>query len=125
MLGGAPGFHITVLHIVPEPPLDYFGNDTERREWIMQHRSDAGTMVDVFRKLLVQSGFDDSSVSTEVIVKRCESISGCLIEEVKRLGACTVILGRRGISKKEEFLFGSTTSSMLHTLKDCAVWVVE
>jgi nucleotide-binding universal stress UspA family protein len=64
-------------------------------------------------------------VETEVIVKACRSLAECIFEEVERLGACTVVVGRRGISTKEEFLFGSTSHKLLRTAKNCAVWIVE
>jgi hypothetical protein len=34
-------------------------------------------------------------------------------------------IGRRGISKKEEFMFGSTSTRILHIAKDCSIWVIE
>ena len=37
----------------------------------------------------------------------------------------TVVIGRRGISKKEEFMFGSTSTKILHIAKDCSIWVIE
>jgi nucleotide-binding universal stress UspA family protein len=37
----------------------------------------------------------------------------------------TVVIGRRGISRKEEFIFGSTSNKILHTARDCSVWVIE
>jgi hypothetical protein len=47
-------------------------------------------------------------------------------DELKEKLACgTVVIGRRGISKKEEFLFESTSNKIIHTAKDCAVWVIE
>ena len=49
-----------------------------------------------------------------------------ILEEALELGAGTIVLGRRGISKKEEFIFGSTSNKILHSRKSCAaLWVVE
>jgi Universal stress protein family. len=39
-------------------------------------------------------------------------------------GFGTVVIGRRGVSKAEEFLFGSVSTKVMHLAKDCAVWVV-
>jgi nucleotide-binding universal stress UspA family protein len=36
-----------------------------------------------------------------------------------------VVVGRHHKSKAEEFLFGSTSSKLIHEAKKCAVWVVE
>jgi len=36
----------------------------------------------------------------------------------------TIIVGKRGVSKAEEFLFGSISSALVHNSKNCTVWVV-
>jgi nucleotide-binding universal stress UspA family protein len=36
-----------------------------------------------------------------------------------------VVVGRRGLTHNEEFLFGSTSSKILHHATHCAVMVVE
>jgi len=41
------------------------------------------------------------------------------------LKCCTVVIGRRGLSKKEEFIFGSTSNRILHEANNCAVMVIE
>jgi nucleotide-binding universal stress UspA family protein len=37
----------------------------------------------------------------------------------------TLVIGRRGVSRAEEFLFGSVTTKVTHLAKDCTVWVVQ
>ena len=34
MMGGLPGFRITVLHVIAEPPKTYFSGPEERDEWV-------------------------------------------------------------------------------------------
>jgi nucleotide-binding universal stress UspA family protein len=125
MLGGMPGFRATILHIVPEPPEDYFAGEGQREEWRAEREKKGALMVEQYRNVMVQSGFGEDKVETEVIVKACRSLAECIFEEVERLGACTVVVGRRGISSREEFLFGSTSHKLLRTAKHCAVWIVE
>jgi nucleotide-binding universal stress UspA family protein len=35
------------------------------------------------------------------------------------------VVGRRGVSKRQEFLFGSVSSKVVRDAKNCAVWVIE
>jgi nucleotide-binding universal stress UspA family protein len=37
----------------------------------------------------------------------------------------TVVIGRRGVSKAEEFLFGSVSTKVVQSAADCTVWVVN
>lgn len=124
-LGGVPGFRLTLLNILPEPPEDYFTSDAERKSWIESHRDSAVKVLEKYREILIQSGFDVDKIDIRVDVRKCPSLADCILDEQKTLGCCTVVLGRRRISKKEEFIFGSTSSKVLHTDKNCAVWVIE
>jgi nucleotide-binding universal stress UspA family protein len=124
-LGGAPRFRATILTIIPVPSEDYFDSDSDRKKWIDDRKTEAEEMLDRYRKILVQSGFGEDKVATSVEIKHVRSVAECILDAQKRLDCCTVIVGRRGISKKEEFLYGSTSSNVLHSGKNCAVWVIE
>ncbi|MEJ2182307.1 MAG: universal stress protein [Nitrospirota bacterium] len=125
ILGGMPGFRVTLLHVVQEPPLEYFSNAQQRRDWLGEKEAEGRKGLERYRRILLHSGFEEDQVGTTLVVKACDSLARCIYEEVRRLNACTVVVGRRGISKKEEFLFGSTSNTMVHTARNCAVWVVE
>ncbi|MEW6601887.1 MAG: universal stress protein, partial [Nitrospirota bacterium] len=124
-LGGVPGFRVSLLSIVPEPSDDYFNTDQERSQWVDDQRAKAEKTLGKYREVLIQSGFAENKVDTLVDVKKCPSVAECILDEQKKLGCCTVVVGRRGITKKEEFIFGSTSSKLLHAPKNCAVWVIE
>ncbi|MBI5741591.1 MAG: universal stress protein [Nitrospirae bacterium] len=124
-LGGQTGFRATILRIIPEQSEDYFETETDRQAWLDEQRARAGEMLDNYRKILVQSGFEEEKVAVRIISEYCRSIAECILEQQKKLGCCTVVVGRRVISRKEEFLFGSTSARMLHTAKSCALWIIE
>lgn len=124
-LGGLDGFRATVLEVIVEQPEDFFPTPTERAQWIEVHRRDADARVRKFAELLTQAGFPGAKVSTEVLVTHDRSVSECIRDAVERLCACTVVIGRREMSRKEEFLFGSTSSALVRDAHNCAVWVVE
>jgi len=37
----------------------------------------------------------------------------------------TIVVGRQGLSRSEEFLFGSISSKIVNHASNCTVWVVE
>lgn len=124
-LGGVPGFRATILNIISVPTEDFFNSDEDRERWIADQLSSAEEMLEQYRNILIQSGFEEDKVETRVEVRYTESVADSIIDTQKRLDCCTVILGRRGISKKEEFIYGSTSNKVLHSGKNCAVWVIE
>ena len=124
-LGGFPGFRATILNIIPVPSEDYFDSDSDREKWIDDQKTEAEEMLERYSKILVQSGFGEDKVATSVEIRHDRSVGECILEAQKRLDCCTVIVGRRGISKKEEFIYGSTSSRVLRSGKNCAVWVIK
>ena len=63
-------------------------------------------------------------VKIQVCDSRVHVAERILLEQQKG-GYGTVVIGRRGISKREEFLFGSVSNKIVHEARNCAVWVVE
>jgi len=124
-LGGVAGFRVTILTVIPEPPQDYFGTAQEREAWIENSRAGAVKMLEVYRRILLQAGFGEEKVATVADIRTCPSVADCILDIQQTLGCCTVVMGRRGISRKEEFLFGSTSNKIMHSGKNCAVWVIE
>ena len=125
LLAGLPGVHVKLITIIAEPSEDYFMSEGERTAWIEDKKASARSLLEGYRKILVAGGFRDEDVETHAAMKACTSIGECILHEQQRLDCATVVIGRRGISKKEEFIFGSTSNKILHAAKDCAVWVIE
>ena len=125
LFAGLPGFHIALISIIPEPSEDYFMSESERTAWIEDKNASARSILEGYRKLLIEAGFGDEDVTVHAVMKECTSIAECILKEQEKLACGTVVIGRRGISKKEEFIFGSTSNRILHNARDCAVWVIE
>lgn len=124
-LGGLPGFRVNILNIIPKPSEDDFDAEADQEKYIEERKAKAEEMLGNYRQVLLQSGFSEEKVEVKLEVRDCPSIADFILEEQKRLGCCTLVIGRRGISKKEEFLYGSTSNRVLHSAKNCAVWVIE
>jgi len=125
LLEGLTGFHITIITIIPKPSEDYFASDAEKSEWIEQAKKNAHSALESFRQLFIQNNFREEDITTQIVYKECISIGECILDEQRERSCGTVVIGRRGISKKEEFIFGSTSNKILHSTKDCSIWVIE
>ncbi len=125
IINGMKGFHVTIVHIISIPPDDYFASEDEKAFWIGSKSLEGNKILQEHLFLLLNSGIEKEDVETKLIVKECISVAECLLEEQKKLNFGTIVIGRRGISKKEEFIFGSTSNKLLHEAKDCSVWVIN
>jgi nucleotide-binding universal stress UspA family protein len=124
LLGGLPGFRITLVSIVSAPPEEYFATAEERLTWLKDEQDRAARTLDRSRSILTTAGFDEKDIVTQSVVKVCPSVGECILDVQRELGCGTVVVGRRGISKKEEFIFGSTSSKILHAARNCTVWAI-
>lgn len=125
MLGGQDGVAVVLLHLIQEPEEDFFRTPEERRIWLEEQRTGMEAVLDTYRRRLLAAGFGENDVAAQVLVRRCPTVSGCILEEAARVSPDAIVVGRKGISAKEEFLFGSVSSGIVHQAKGCAVWVVH
>jgi nucleotide-binding universal stress UspA family protein len=126
MLGGLQGFKVTLINIVPVPPDDYFAKAEERVSWIQDNEMKSKLVLEGYREMLIKSGVDGEFVEIRMKTGEYPSVAQVILNEANLIGASTIALGRRGISKQEEFIYGSTSNKILHSQKSCnALWVIE
>lgn len=116
---------ITLLSIIPEPSEDYFATEAERGQWLADKEALTEKRLAEYKEILLAAGFQDKQIEARIETRQCASIGDAILEEQEKLRCCIVVVGRRGISHNEEFVFGSTSSKILHHAKHCAVMVVE
>lgn len=125
LLRGMTDFRIFLLHIVLLPQDDYFFSEDEKARWIKEKKDLGEDILHKSHKVLTDFGFKEDSIEEILIVEPCSSIGESILQKQQEINCSTVVIGRRGISKKEEFIFGSTSNKILHTPKNCTVWIVE
>ena len=125
LLSGITGFKVLILHVIPEPEEDYFSNSAEKDNWLREHKLKVDAMLDSYRKILIAEGFDPKDVSVQSTLRYCPSMAKCILAERDQTEYSTIVVGRQGLSRSEEFLFGSVSSKIVNHARDCTVWVVE
>jgi len=125
LLAGNPEFKVTVLHVVPEVEEDYFATESEREAWFKQYNEKVEKMLESYRQILLQGGFEERQIAVRSPLRYCPSMAECILTERDELAYDTIVVGRQGLSRKEEFLFGSISSKIVTHARNCTVWVVE
>ncbi|MCF8026177.1 MAG: universal stress protein [Desulfobacteraceae bacterium] len=80
------------------------------------------TAIEKARSCLIEEGFDPGRVKTKT-QKRTASVAKDIIAEAGS-GYDAVVIGRRGVSGLQDFLFGSVAQKVLHGVKNAAVVTV-
>ena len=125
MGGSCKVFQVTMVNVLVRPSPDLF----EEPEGASRYEEEARRKMEaVFARgaeLLKEAGVAAEAIRTKFIVCDEPGIAQGLLSEQRSGRYQTIVVGRRGVTKAEEFLFGSVSNKIIHHAKDCAVWVVE
>jgi nucleotide-binding universal stress UspA family protein len=125
LLEGAKDFNVLILHVISQPEEDYFPDVAEKEKWLSQYKLKVNVVLKNYRQILIQAGFAPEAVSVRATLRHCPSLAECILAERKDANYSTIVVGRQGLSRSEEFLFGSVSSKIVNHARNCTVWVVE
>ena len=131
------GVEITLLHVEMLPDRDMYPEEDswkrvcrEREEHSRDHLADGVG-------ILMGKGLPESAVTTQYIpschspfheAAQCSMGAGVaadILAMQEQHGFGTIVVGRKGVSKQEEFLFGSVSSKIMRKAQGCTIWVVN
>ncbi len=72
---------------------------------------------------LTDAGFKSNQITTKIIID-VHSRAKAIVKEARDGDYGTIVLGRRGLSKVEEFFMGRVSNKVIHTIRNRAVWLV-
>jgi len=125
LLGGIEGFRAHLLHVMSPPDEDFFPSLADKESYRLKRREEMDRVLEEYRQILMDCGFASDDVSIHSPERYCPSIADCILTEREAHQQSTVVVGRKGVSRQEEFLFGSVSSKIVKKAKGCTVWVVE
>ena len=124
IIGKLEDIQVCLLHIYPEPPPNYYSSGGSLADYKQQRQEEATMLFDRTTAMLTGFGIQEDAIRRNVRMAEQATISQTIlaIQEVGKFG--TIVVGKRGLSKAEEFLFGSISNALVHHTRDCTVWVV-
>ena len=77
------------------------------------------------KEKLVERGFIPEKINVELIKEPYETIADGIIDQTRKRNATMVIIGRKKMSKAEEFVMGDISVKVIRALEGAAVLVVK
>ncbi|MDD4649947.1 MAG: universal stress protein [Desulfoplanes sp.] len=138
LLGDTPDILITLLYIERPPDRDTYADDTAWKAAAHAKEKNIQIFLDEARGMLEHKGVAEERIAEKYVVS-CKSgihepsedcsVGISIAEEILRVqkegGFGTIVIGRRGVSRTEEFLYGSVSTSVMHKARVGTIWVVE
>jgi nucleotide-binding universal stress UspA family protein len=114
---------VTVLRTDGNQNQDLLSNSAFQ-SYVEEMEHEVGKILEQARDRLVAAGFDASKTTTE-IVKGAMSRAAAIVETADRGGFDTIVLGRRGLSRVEQFFAGRVSTKVLQLGRYYNVWIVN
>lgn len=124
MVGHLDDIHLCLLHIYPEPPPNYYLSGASLGDYIKTQEELAKHLFDRAKEILQKHNIPATAITSRCLMAEHKSISAAILDMQVHEHYGTIVVGKRGIPKAEEFLFGSISNALIHTGKDIAVWVI-
>lgn len=77
------------------------------------------------REKLIESGFFPENIKIELVDEQYETIADGIIDQANKRQTSMVIIGRKKMSKAEEFVMGDISVKVIRALEGVAVLVVK
>jgi nucleotide-binding universal stress UspA family protein len=88
-----------------------------------KHKIKMEPYLDKMSNLLLEAGIPAQRIKRK-ICWRCADIAKSILSEAEKGGYGTIVMGRRGISKTQEFFMGSISTKVIQLAGSKAVWIV-
>jgi nucleotide-binding universal stress UspA family protein len=113
---------VKLIHILREPKAgeDFFS------EQFMQNLPERFTEVlNQARQTMIDHGFKPEHVTTELITQNYPTITDGIIDTFRKGSYSMVVVGRKRMSKAEEFVLGDPSVKLVRELSGTAIVVVK
>jgi nucleotide-binding universal stress UspA family protein len=125
VLGGSDACRVRIMAVYQAPEPDAHPEREQRAAAAAGRKELLLERLEAARQVLVGARIPAYNVSTQLQESGGRTIAETIMATQRQGGFGTIVVGRRGLSKAEEFLFGSVSNSIVHQATDCAVWVIS
>ncbi len=124
-LMGGYDFKVSLLHVIRKGEQLKSGPSYKPlpKEEVQTEEQKMQTVFDEAKHCLIDYGFKSDHVTSKVITG-AQSPPRTIVQEAEQGGYSPIVIGRRGLSKFQEFFMGSVSNQVIQLGVEQAVWVV-
>ena len=113
---------ITLLHIFrnPEAQVDLMG-----KKFTAEQEPKMIAVLEQAKSRLVENGYSDSQIEIKLVKDPYETVTEGIIDQFRKDEYNVVFIGRKRMSKSEEFVLGDISIKLVRSLEGTAVVVVK
>ena len=115
-------WHIVLMHFYREPTAS---EELMGRKFTRQQPERMYRLLNNARDKLIENGCPPDRIETELVTNAYPTIAEGIMEQVKKRKAAMVVIGRKKLSKAEEFVKGDISVKLVRAIEGTAVLVVK
>jgi nucleotide-binding universal stress UspA family protein len=124
LAGNIDEVSICLLHVYPVPPPDFELKGGILEEYQAQRMVRAENIFGRCLEILIDADIKKEAIRCITRMAEGKTISDTVLEVQRTGNFGTVITGKRGVSKAEEFLFGSISNALARHCHEFTTWIV-
>ena len=113
---------ITLLHVFRKPSA---GEELMGGDFIKKHPERQKAMLEETKKQLVEKGFKSDNIKIEFVTDPYPTVADGILDYFKKDDYNMVVIGRKQLSKAEEFVLGDPSIKLVRALEGTAVMIVK
>ncbi len=115
-------WHITLLHFFRQP---LASEELMGKKFTKEQPARLEAVLQSAKKKLVENGFDPDNIETRMVTEQYPTVADAIIDQFKKGKYDMVVIGRKRMSKAEEFVMGDISIKLVRALEGAAVLVVK
>ena len=119
---GPEGIQISLVHFFRKPSAS---EELMGKKFTDKQASRISTVLQEAKDKLVKQGFNPENIETDLVRKPYQTIADGIIDQVNQRNVNLVVIGRKRMSKAEEFVMGDISIKLIRALEGVAVLVVK
>lgn len=114
--------HLTLLHIFKKPSAS---EELMGKKFTEEQPSRLMGALQKAKDKLVETGFRPEHIQIELVSDPYPTVADGIIDQCKKRGCQMVMMGRKKMSKAEEFVMGDVSVKLVRALEGVAILVVK
>ncbi len=115
-------FKFTLLHVFRKPS---GGEELMGKKYMKQQPAKYQSLLESAKSKLVDKGLYPDNIDINLIDEPYATIADGIIDQARKLKPTMVVIGRKRMSKAEEFVLGDVSIKLVRALEGMAILVVK
>lgn len=113
---------VELVHVFRKPS---GGEELMGKKYMKQQPAKHMTILEDAKEKLIQKGIFPENIRLKLVEKPYQTIAEGIIDQAQKIKPTMVIIGRKKMSKAEEFVLGDVSIKLVRALEGMAVLVVK